>query len=291
LEKKAILVVNPISGDVDKTLIIAAADEFSKTHGFRLTQFETTGDDDISKIRALYKELNPERIIIIGGDGTVKLVAEALEENDAVLGLLPAGSANGLSVDLDFPKSLEEQLEIAFGKHYMELDMICINNKRSLHLSDIGLNAELIKNYENSSIRGKIGYAIQAMTTLSDVEAPFHSHITADGNSVEADSKMIVIANSQRYGTGVTINPLGKMDDGKFEIVILHNLDLLVFGRIVAGNMPLETGDVEIISTDKATITTDVPVHFQVDGEYYGEVTTLDIRMLPKCLKLAVPVP
>jgi diacylglycerol kinase (ATP) len=182
-------------------------------------------------------------------------------------------------------------LDVAFGKHYVELDMICINNKRSLHLSDIGLNAELIKNYENSSIRGKIGYAIQAMTTLSDVEAPFHSHITADGKSVEADSKMIVIANSQRYGTGVTINPMGKMDDGKFEIVILHNLDLLVFGKIVAGNMPLETGDVEIISTDKATITTDVPVHFQVDGEYYGEVTTLDIRTLPKCLKLAVPVP
>jgi diacylglycerol kinase (ATP) len=291
LEKKAILVVNPISGDVDKTLITAAAEEFSRTHGFRLTQFETTGDDDISNIRALYKELDPERIIIIGGDGTVKLVAEALEENDVVLGLLPAGSANGLSVDLNFPKSLESQLDVAFGKHYVELDMICINNKRSLHLSDIGLNAELIKNYENSSIRGKIGYAIQAMTTLSDVEAPFHSHITADGKSVEADSKMIVIANSQRYGTGVTINPMGKMDDGKFEIVILHNLDLLVFGKIVAGNMPLETGDVEIISTDKATITTDVPVHFQVDGEYYGEVTTLDIRTLPKCLKLAVPVP
>jgi diacylglycerol kinase (ATP) len=104
LEKKAILVVNPISGDVDKTLITAAAEEFSRTHGFRLTQFETTGDDDISNIRALYKELDPERIIIIGGDGTVKLVAEALEENDVVLGLLPAGSANGLSVDLNFPE-------------------------------------------------------------------------------------------------------------------------------------------------------------------------------------------
>ncbi|RZJ31873.1 MAG: hypothetical protein EOO48_00780 [Flavobacterium sp.] len=102
---------------------------------------------------------------------------------------------------------------------------------------------------------------------------------------------MIVIANSQKYGTGVTINPMGKMDDGKFEIVIIKNLDLLVFGKIVSGNMPLDTGDVEIISTDHATIETDVPVHFQVDGEYCGEETKLDIRILKRELKIAVPRP
>jgi diacylglycerol kinase family enzyme len=102
---------------------------------------------------------------------------------------------------------------------------------------------------------------------------------------------MIVIANSQKYGTGVTINPNGKMDDGKFEIVILKNLDLLVFGKIVTGNMPLDTGDIEIISTDKAKITTDIPVHFQVDGEYYSEITELDIKIIHKHMKLAAPNP
>jgi diacylglycerol kinase family enzyme len=58
---------------------------------------------------------------------------------------------------------------------------------------------------------------------------------------------MIVIANSQKYGTGVTINPNGAMDDGKFELVILKNLDLVVLGKIISGNMPLDSVDVEII--------------------------------------------
>jgi hypothetical protein len=42
---------------------------------------------------------------------------------------------------------------------------------------------------------------------------------------------MIVIANSQSMEL-VTINPNGAMDDGKFELVILKNLDLVVLGKL-----------------------------------------------------------
>lgn len=289
MEKKVLMVVNPISGGVDKTEIRNATDAYAKANGLSLDVYDTTGEDDDKAIMERFKRDKPERIIVVGGDGTVKLVAETLEGESVIIGLLPAGSANGLSVDLNFPPTLEEQLEIAFGNHFMDIDMICINNIKSLHLSDIGLNAELIMNYENSSIRGKLGYALQAVNTLTSSEAPFQAKITANGKTIETDSKMIVMANSQKYGTGVTINPLGKMDDGKFEIVIIKNLDLSVFGKIVAGNMPLDTGDVEIISTDKAFIETNVPVHFQVDGEYYGEETRLDIKILQREMKLAVP--
>jgi len=289
VEKKVLMVVNPISGGVDKTEIRNATDAYAKANGLSLDVYDTTGEDDDKAIMERFKRDKPERIIVVGGDGTVKLVAETLEGESVIIGLLPAGSANGLSVDLNFPPTLEEQLEIAFGNHFMDIDMICINNIKSLHLSDIGLNAELIMNYENSSIRGKLGYALQAVNTLTSSEAPFQAKITANGKTIETDSKMIVMANSQKYGTGVTINPLGKMDDGKFEIVIIKNLDLSVFGKIVAGNMPLDTGDVEIISTDKAFIETNVPVHFQVDGEYYGEETRLDIKILQREMKLAVP--
>ncbi|HEX8268959.1 MAG TPA: YegS/Rv2252/BmrU family lipid kinase [Flavobacterium sp.] len=289
--KKYLLVVNPIAGDVDKTDMSTAVQDFAKQHDIEIIPFETSGEDDEEKLKKLYDEHQPERIIVAGGDGTIKMVAEALEQEDVILGIIPAGSANGLTVDLGFPTTLDEILNIAFHNDYMELDMICINDKKSLHLSDIGLNAELIKNYENSAIRGKIGYAIQALTTLTDTEVMFNVVIKANSDTFIADAKMVVIANSQKYGTGVTINPQGKMDDGLFEIVIIKNLTFGVFSKIVAGNMPLESGDVEIITTDSATITTNIPVHFQIDGEYYGEVTNLDIVILPKQMKVAVPNP
>ncbi len=282
------LVVNPISGDVDKSDLIEQVTNFAAKVNLNLIIFNTSGASDLENIQVLYETYQPERIIVAGGDGTIKMVAEAVESYDVIIGILPAGSANGLAVDLNLPNTIEENLEIAFHNDYMEIDMIAINGKKSIHLSDIGVNAEMIKNYENSSIRGKLGYAIQTFTTLIDLDDPFTVTITGNFKTIECTARMIVIANSQKYGTGVTINPNGAMDDGKFELVILKNLDLVVLGKIISGNMPLDSVDVEIISTDRAMVTTNVPVSFQIDGEYCGSETNLNIEILPKQLKVAI---
>ncbi|MDR6966205.1 YegS/Rv2252/BmrU family lipid kinase [Flavobacterium arsenatis] len=289
MKKNILMVVNPISGDMDKAEFTETAKLFAEKEGMDFFVYETTGKNDEQKIREAFKQHNPHRVLIAGGDGTIKMVADALQDIDVVMGILPAGSANGLSVDLNLPSSLEENLEIAFNSNYMEMDMVCINNIKSLHLSDLGLNAQLVKNYEESSTRGMMGYALQAITTLSEQEEPFKATITANNTKIETVARMIVIANSQKYGTGVTINPNGKMNDGKFEIVILKNLDLIVFAKIISGNIPVDSEDVEIISTDKATIVTDSPVSFQVDGEYIGKESKLDVHILKHQMKVAVP--
>ena len=290
MKKNILMVVNPISGDMDKAEFTETARLFAEKEGMDFFVYETTGTNDDVSIREACEKHNPYRVLVAGGDGTIKMVADALQDFDVVLGILPAGSANGLSVDLNLPSTLEENLNIAFNNNFMEMDMVCINEVKSLHLSDLGLNAQLVKNYEESSTRGMMGYALQAITTLSEQEEPFTATITTNNRTIETVARMIVIANSQKYGTGVTINPNGKMNDGKFEIVILKNLDLLVFGKIITGNMPLDSADdVEIISTDKATITTTTPVSFQIDGEYIGKETKLDIHILHKQMKVAVP--
>lgn len=287
--KKYILVLNPISGDLDKSEILLKTLAFAEEFGIEIIVYETSGKGDDKALQKLYNLHKPERILIAGGDGTIKMVGEALEKQDVIFGILPAGSANGLSVDLNLPATIEEALSIAFHNHFLEMDMICINGKKSLHLSDLGLNAELVKNYEDSSVRGKVGYALQVVTTLSEQEGPFSAKIEVNDETIECEAKMIVIANSQKYGTGVTINPDGKMDDGKFELIILKNLDLLVFGKIITGNIPINTEDVEIISTKQALITTSSPVNFQMDGEYIGVETKLDIVILPAQMKVAIP--
>lgn len=289
MKKNILLVVNPISGDVDKSEFIDATTLFAAKENRNIILYTTSGDDDVLKIKSLYKQHNPERIIIAGGDGTIKMVAEATEGQDVIFGILPAGSSNGLAVDLDLMKTLDENLEIAFHNNYVELDTIVINDQKCLHLSDLGLNAELVKNYEKSNRRGKWGYFLQIVNTLVDSEEPFKAVVTTDNKIIECEARMIVIANSQKYGTGIVINPEGVMYDGKFELVILKNLDLVIFGDIIMGNMPLNPEDIEIVSVDKATIKTNVPVSFQVDGEYCGKETELKISISPHKIKVAVP--
>jgi diacylglycerol kinase (ATP) len=289
LKKNIILVVNPVAGGIDKSEIIEAASLFADKEGLNLALYVTTGIDDIAKIKVLYDALKPERVIVAGGDGTIKSVAEALQNTDVVFGIIPAGSANGLATDLNIPKELGESLPIAFQSASAEMDMIVINGRTSLHLSDLGLNAELIKNYANSEIHGKWGYALQVFNTLVGIEEPFTATITANGQTVERVAEMIVIANSKKYGTGVIINPSGIMNDGKFELVVLKNIDLTIFSKIITGNIPIESGDVEIISTDRANIKLHSPVSFQIDGEYCGRETELNVVMSPYKLKVAIP--
>ncbi|OUL61216.1 diacylglycerol kinase family protein [Flavobacterium sp. AJR] len=289
MKRNILFVVNPISGDLDKSELIETVKSYAVTCHINLKVYETTGQNDISQIQALYNQHLPIRIVVAGGDGTVKMVAEAMEEYDVIVGILPAGSANGLSVDLNLPKTLEENLSIAFNNNYIEMDMICINGKKSIHLSDIGLNADLIKNYEESEIRGFWGYASQAYTTIKESGDPFVVSITANNQTVEHEARMVVIANSQKYGTGVVINPNGAINDGKFELVVLKNLDLIILGKIITGNMPIDSDDIVIISTDQAVIKTNHPVSFQIDGEYCGAQTKLDIRILHKQMKIAIP--
>ncbi len=289
MKKNIILVVNPISGDIDKSDLTDTVQEFSIVNNFNLFIYETNGNNDLKEIQSLYAQCQPERIVVAGGDGTIKMVAEAMETHDVIIGVLPAGSANGLAVDLNLPTTFEENLKIAFLNQPMEMDMICINGKKCIHLSDIGINADLVKNYEESDLRGFLGYAMQAYTTLKDSDAPFFASITANNQTIELEARIIIIANSQKYGTGVTINPGGSMIDGKFELIILKSLDLLLLGKIITGNMPIDSDDVVIISTEKALVKTDRSVNFQIDGEYCGVQNELEIHILHKQMKVAIP--
>lgn len=281
--------VNPISGDVDKSSIIDALRCFAAKENYALFLYETSIHDDISEIRALYEKHKPERIIVVGGDGTFKTVAEAIENYDVILGIMPAGSSNGLAVDLNLMCTLEENMEIAFHNDFIALDVILINGQKSFHLSDLGINAELVKNYEKGNFRGMWGYFRQSINTLLDLGEPFTAWISVNGKIIECDARMIVIANSQKYGTGVVINPDGVMNDGMFELVILKKLDLVIFGEIITGNMTLNPDELEIVATDKAVIKTKFPVSFQIDGEYCGLVTELEIAISSKKIKVAIP--
>jgi YegS/Rv2252/BmrU family lipid kinase len=281
--------VNPISGDIDKSEFIDAVTIFASNENLNLIQYKTSSKNDIKKVKTLFDKYKPERIIIIGGDGTIKMVAEAIESKEVILGILPAGSSNGLAVDLDLMRTLDENLEIAFHNHYIELDTIDINGKKSYHLSDLGLNAELVKNYQNSEIRGKWGYLLQALTTLIDLGDPFNATITINNQTIKSEARMIVIANSKKYGSGVTINPNSSMNDGKFELVIIKSLDLIILGKIITGNIPVNSDEIQIISADKAKIKTNSPVSFQMDGEYCGVQSQLDIKISSKKIKVAIP--
>ncbi|MGB3777264.1 MAG: diacylglycerol kinase family protein [Tunicatimonas sp.] len=283
-----LLVVNPISGDLDKTGLIHQVKQTVHPHHV-LKIYVTTGADDQTRIAELFNTFPARRVLVAGGDGTIKMMAEVLRDQQIPLGILPTGSANGLARSLDLPALPSDALRVALGNHFQEVDALCINNELCLHISDLGLNAELIRHYERGSMRGILGYALQTIPTLISSDMPYAFDITANGLTFRRQGILLAIANAQKYGTGATINPNGRIDDGKFELLIFKKLDVLEIAKTLREEVVLDDDFMEAISTTQAVIRCQQPVPFQIDGEYYGEVQQIDVSILPRHLKIAIP--
>lgn len=287
--KRVLLVINPISGGINKDPIIDHVTKKIKEKGLEQQIYKTTGKADKEKLTEVIEKFKPGRIISVGGDGTLKLLAEILKDDSIALALIPAGSANGLAENLDLPTEIPALTEIALGDNFIYLDTITINHELCLHISDIGLNAELIKNYEEGKIRGKLGYIIQSIPTLIQSDFPFQFKIEQEGRTIHRKAVLLGIANARKYGTGSTINPQGKYDDGKFEILIFKKFNIPQLLKTFQEDVDLDKDFLEIFSASEVKIKSEKSIPFQIDGEYRGKVRDVHAQISPVKVKIAVP--
>lgn len=288
-ENYILLVVNPISGGYEKSTLIASVKTESENRNFNLKIYETCGKKDKESIDAIIKEIKPSRILVAGGDGTISMVAQCVLGTDICLGILPAGSANGIAVNFNLPQSLPEQIEIALSDCTMKVDALYINDRFCLHIADLGINAELIKNYETSGIRGKFGYFLQSFPTLFNSDSPFHFSVETEEETFEETGILLAIANANKFGTGATINPNGKMNDGKFEILIFKSLDFIEIFKTIYDEPEMSPDFVRVISTSKAQISATKKIPFQIDGEFLGEIDKATVNIEKEAILVAVP--
>ncbi len=288
IKNRILFIVNPISGNFDKSNIKKLVEKNCEEKGIDLHIYTTTGNNDPKKISEFLKNNNPDRILIAGGDGTIQMVADIIEDGE-ILGILPAGSANGLATNFNLPEDRQEQIEIAMGNNFLKMDTLKLNGDTCLHIADLGMNAELIEKYERSQIRGKFGYLLQSIPTLLKCEYPFEFEIETEEKTIETQGILLAIANAQKFGTGANINPDGKLNDGKMELLIFKNLDFIEIFKTLNNNTTLNPDFVEVIKTTKATIRCKTEVAFQIDGEYKGKVQKVIAEMADKKLNIAVP--
>lgn len=287
--KEVLLVVNPIAGSTDKSSVISEVKEKLLSEDKKFHLYSTTGENDREKLISLIEENKIDRVIVAGGDGTINLVAGVIIKRDISLGVISVGSANGLAVNLELPETHSEQIDVALGDHYADLDILSVDGLICLHMSDLGINAELIKNYETSSIRGKFGYLIQSIPTLIQSEFPFQFSISTENYKKDTSAVLVAFANAKKYGTGANVNPEGKPDDGIFEILIFKKLSFSEILKTLRNETDLDPDFVEIIPATRATVTCQKPVPFQIDGEYIGKKTEIEISILPDKLRVVVP--
>lgn len=239
-------------------------------------------------IKNKIEETAPHRIVAVGGDGTVKLVAECILHSDILMAIIPAGSANGLARELQIPTDPAEAIRGVLHNHFLSVHAVKINNQYCFHLADIGFNAFVVKKFESENVRGMWGYVKAAWKVFWS--HPYMRVKMKTGNEfIEKKAAMIVIANATRYGSGALINPEGKLEDDLFEVVVVKKISIAEIFKMMVTHRPYDPHKTELLQTRSLKIQSKRKVHFQIDGQYQGKLHKLTATIVPSAVKIVCP--
>ena len=287
--QKILFVINPNSGGKNKQDFETQIKSYFEKLSHDVLYYHLSGNNNEVDIKKEIDVFGPHKVVAVGGDGTVNLVAKVMMGSDIKMGIIPGGSANGMAKELTLPTVFNDMMTLIMEGEAKCADIIKINdNDICLHLSDIGLNARMIKYFEEGNMRGKLGYAKVAFKVLWRKQN-IQVIIKSADNIIRRNAFMVVLANASKYGTGAVINPEGSLYDGLFEVVIIRQLAIFEILKMWFKPKPFNKKNIEIIKATSVHIMTGHKVHFQVDGEYKGKVKEVKAEMVAHQLNLIVP--
>lgn len=235
-------------------------------------------------------------VILGGGDGSVSSVAGILAENDAVLGLLPLGTANDFARTLGIPFELREACKTVARGAVARIDLGLAGNNYFVNVASMGLGsavAEALSPRLKHTV-GSLAYPVAAVRAYMGQE-PFEAGIAFPDEDHEAVDICglvhVAVGNGRYYGGGMMIAPDSGIDDQILDVYAIEASDLPNLTRIMWG---LRNGDfvedecVHHWRTRRAWIVTEPRLPLNLDGELVSR-TPLHFSIVPDAMNVLVP--
>lgn len=234
-----------------------------------------------------------DRIIAIGGDGTLALVANALARSETALGVIPAGTGNDFGRSLGIPRRPEEALEVALGTDTRAIDIGEVaGGRRFLNVAGTGFDADVAAAAARfpMGLGGMLPYLLGAVATLVHW-APVPMDITVDDQVFSGPHTLVAVANGQFYGGGLHIAPGADNRDGLFDVIMAGELTrpgiLGIIPQVQRG-VHIHHPAVRVARGRMVQIRAAAGVHLHLDGELH-QPEALEFRTLPGALTVAAP--
>jgi diacylglycerol kinase (ATP) len=248
-------------------------------------------------------ESGADAVLAFGGDGTARVVAEALCRTGVPLGLLPAGTGNLLARNLGIPPGrLEQALEIALtgrdravdvGRAEIDLSGDDAEPVREafLVMAGVGFDAEVMAAVD-PTLKERVGwfaYVVAGVRRLRGRRTQVTIKID-DGPAMQRRVRAVVIGNCGTLTAGIPLMPAAMVDDGWLDLVI-------VSPRTVIGWLAVSTSvitrtrnpAVEHARCRSVEIRAERPLHVQLDGDTAGTAKVLRASVDPLALVIRVP--
>jgi YegS/Rv2252/BmrU family lipid kinase len=287
------IIINPISGGASPRAARARAQlalAVVDAHGDPVEVLLTEGVGHARELAKSAVRRGARLVLAWGGDGTINEVASALAFDEVPLGIIPAGSGNGLARELGVHPRAERAIADALQAVPRPMDLGEIDGHLFANLAGVGFDAHIAEKFATATRRGFVGYArITARALTSYV--PQHYRVTIDGVETTHRAVLVTIANSAQFGNNARIAPGARVDDGELDLVVFEERSRFAtvcqMPRLFNNTVARAPG-CTIRRIRAVTIESEQPMAYHVDGEPANGGTILRARIHPGALRIAV---
>jgi YegS/Rv2252/BmrU family lipid kinase len=228
-------------------------------------------------------------VIAWGGDGTVNEVASKLVGSTVPLGVVPAGSGNGLARELRTPRQPAGALQVAFARRTRAIDVGELGDRVFVNVAGLGFDAQVAWSFdERGARRGLRNYV---RLTLAEIRryAPRPYDLRWESGSFAGPALIVAFANSRQYGNGACIAPHARLDDGQLDLVIVKASsplgDLWRARRLFTRTLARDSG-VVVAGVGEAVLDGEAGQRAHVDGEPFAAPARVVVRVRPAALRV-----
>ena len=239
-------------------------------------------------------ESGADIVVACGGDGTVMEVVNGLVGTDVPLGILPGGTGNVLSIELDIPQSSEEAARLLAGEEgeIRQVDLGQCGETYFLLRVAVGYDAQRI-NLTTRELRdrfGRFAYFVAGLQAIPESRAVRYL-VTLNGEQLEVEGFTCLVANAGSMGIkGMSLASDVSISDGLLDIFVVRDFDFQSLTATAASilDKPLDPERFRHWQAREITISTDPPQPVVGDGESWGE-TPIEVKVLPRAVHVVAP--
>lgn len=290
MKKKAVFVINLISGTSDKAAIPGLIDQYLDKTKFEYEIAITQYAGHASEIATKAKDDGVDVVVAVGGDGTVNEVARAIVHSNTALGIIPCGSGNGLARHLLLPLNVRKAIDVINRSEVRQLDYGIINGYHFFCTCGMGFDAFVSMKFAEAGKRGPITYVENVLREGLKYKPETYT-IEDENSTLQYKAFLISCANASQYGNNAYIAPQASMSDGLMDVIIMEPFDVFeapqisieMFSKTLDKNSKIKT-----FRTRHLHIHRDKPGVIHYDGDPVMTGADIDIELKPKGINIIV---
>ena len=219
------LIINPIAGNgrAQRVAALVQQELTRRNIPHHLSNTKTAGHATALAREAIAN--GADSIAVLGGDGLLSEVSQAMCGTDVKLLFIPCGTGNDFIKSLGLPKSPIAALRLQLDSPSRRIDCGLINRTPFTNVAGTGMDIDVLVQTEKYKhvMSGIVPYTLGLIKALWGFQ-PFEAEVTLDGKVERRKYTLISVANGRYFGGGMRVAPMADVSDGAFDVILIDAL-------------------------------------------------------------------